>query len=188
MNIEKQHFYIYKRTNLINGMIYIGQTINSLELRWRQEDRSNQAIGKAVKKFGSENFKNELIEEVNSKEEMNERERYWIAYYNSNNPEKGYNKTKGGSGGNGHINGKVICWKSKKYKFLTEKSLVNYIFSNQITDYTYCQIARFVRIGLRLKNLKLKLFDETETLLDFFLLKEISEMNLPSDIEWTILN
>ena len=91
--------YIYKRTNLINNKVYIGQTINNPEIRWKAEDTSQQAIGVAVRTYGSENFLNEIIDYASSREELNEKEKYWISYYDSNNKEKGYNRTKGGSGG-----------------------------------------------------------------------------------------
>ena len=49
-----------------------------------------------MRKYGIENFSFEVIEEC-SLEQLNEREVYWIAYYNSFNKEKGYNMTPGGS-------------------------------------------------------------------------------------------
>lgn len=51
------------------------------------------AIVKAIKKYGKENFIIELIEEVRT-EDLDNREKYWISYYNSY--EEGYNCTKGG--------------------------------------------------------------------------------------------
>ena len=76
--------YIYKRTNLINNKVYIGQTINNPEIRWKAEDTSQQAIGVAVRTYGSENFLNEIIDYASSREELNEKEKYWISYYDSN--------------------------------------------------------------------------------------------------------
>lgn len=94
---------IYKITNLINGQIYIGQSIN-IKSRWRKE-RSNAFLegspdydssrSEAFRVFGLENFFFEIIEEC-PKEKLNEREKYWIAYYNSYY--NGYNDTKGGAG------------------------------------------------------------------------------------------
>jgi hypothetical protein len=51
-------------------------------------------------KHGIENFKIEIIENCNSIEEMNEKESFWIDYYDSCNRENGYNLH---SGGDNHI-------------------------------------------------------------------------------------
>lgn len=96
---------IYKITNNINNKIYIGQTIQTLKARFykhcidsQQEDKyhKNMAIKKAIFKYGKENFSIELIEEV-EKSMLDEREKYWISYYDSYN--KGYNCTLGGQNG-----------------------------------------------------------------------------------------
>ena len=50
---------------------------------------------RAIKKYGIENFDFEVIEEC-SKEQLNDKEIYWISYYDSCNLDKGYNLTKGG--------------------------------------------------------------------------------------------
>ena len=54
------------------------------------------AIHKAIQKYGKENFSVEVIEEIDSKY-LNDREQYWISYYNSYN--NGYNLTRGGKTG-----------------------------------------------------------------------------------------
>lgn len=86
---------IYKIENKINGHIYIGQSIN-ITARWRRhrEMKGEYTITKAFKKYGLENFEFSVIEEC-PREELNEREIYWIAYYNSY--QDGYNETLGGS-------------------------------------------------------------------------------------------
>lgn len=92
--------YIYKITNKINGKIYVGQTIKNYEERFRQhrlnynkEYFSQIVLYKAFKKYGIENFSFEMIEEV-EREKLDEREKYWIEYYNSYF--NGYNSTLGG--------------------------------------------------------------------------------------------
>lgn len=90
---------IYKITNRINGKIYIGQSIN-IKFRWKQHEqeakgeRRNSLLYQAMRKYGLENFSFEVIEEC-SQENLNEREVYWIDYYNSFN--EGYNMTPGGT-------------------------------------------------------------------------------------------
>ena len=94
---------IYKITNLINNKIYIGQSVN-MKHRWEQHVSSSKhnpknVIDRAIKKYGEENFSIEKIETV---ENYNEREKYWIQKFNSINPSIGYNVAVGGEGvGNG---------------------------------------------------------------------------------------
>ena len=85
---------IYKITNKINNKIYIGLTTRTLETRWKEHLRhSSQKIDIAINEFGEENFIIEQIEEC-SNEMLDEREQFWISYYNSFNG--GYNLTSGG--------------------------------------------------------------------------------------------
>lgn len=93
---------IYKIENLLNGKIYIGQSIQ-IEKRFEQhkktayarKDRNyNNLIYKAIRKYGLENFAFEIIEEVPDNQDLDEREIYWISYYNSY--KNGYNMTPGG--------------------------------------------------------------------------------------------
>ena len=95
--------FIYKITNTINGKFYIGQTIQNVKERFYQHCAtkcskavSNMAIHRAIKKYGKSNFTVEVIEEVESTN-LNDRERYWIRYYDSYN--NGYNSTEGGQDG-----------------------------------------------------------------------------------------
>ena len=85
--------WIYKITNKINGKVYIGQSKNPIR-RFQEHIKSHtdSAIHQAIIKYGEENFDFQIIEGpiVN----YNEREQYWINYYDSYN--KGYNKTLGG--------------------------------------------------------------------------------------------
>ena len=92
--------HIYKIQNKINNKIYIGQTIKPVEKRFRQHKNnynkpyfSQLLLYKAINKYGLENFTFEEIEEVDDSE-LDNREKYWIEYYNSYN--NGYNSTLGG--------------------------------------------------------------------------------------------
>lgn len=158
---------IYKRTNKINGMVYIGQTINDVYERWRNENNSTQAIGKAVREYGAENFKNEIIDIADTREELNEKEKYWIKYYDSQNLEKGYNKTKGGAGGKSGRYHNVVIWESRKMLFPTKVSLIRYLTSIQ-NEYTYNQISRFVNIALRLGYCEINLKNQSNIKLDLY--------------------
>ena len=95
--------FIYKITNKVNGKSYIGQTIQNVKERFYQHCATkcsqavlNMVIHKAITKYGKSNFTIEVIEEVESTN-LNDRERYWIKYYNSYN--NGYNSTEGGQDG-----------------------------------------------------------------------------------------
>jgi group I intron endonuclease len=82
---------IYKTTNIINGKIYIGQDFHNKP----NYLGSGVRLRSAIKHYGRENFKKEILEYC-SLEELNDKESYWIAYYNSMNLEIGYNLTSGG--------------------------------------------------------------------------------------------
>lgn len=76
---------IYKITNIKNDKIYIGQSIN-IERRWKRHlsasknpksHEYNAPLHIDMRKFGDEAFEIEILEECN-KEELNEKEKYWI--------------------------------------------------------------------------------------------------------------
>lgn len=84
--------YIYKTTNLINGKIYVGQTIyDNCEYFG-----SGLLIQKALKKYGVENFKKEILCDCATQEELNKMEKYWIKKLNSTDSSIGYNILEGG--------------------------------------------------------------------------------------------
>lgn len=96
---------IYKITNKINKKSYIGQSVN-IEHRWNSHKTNylnknikdyNTKFYKALRKYGIENFDFEILEKCN-KNNLNEREIYWINFYNSF--KDGYNSTLGGQLGN----------------------------------------------------------------------------------------
>lgn len=120
--------HIYKTTNLLNGKIYIGQTSKDLNTNYLG---SGKIIMKAIKKYGKSNFKREILEECGSKEQMNNREKYWIQHFNSINRNIGYNVSIGGEGGNlgdevnkkisESLKGKIIVKDTEGNKFSIDK-------------------------------------------------------------------
>lgn len=81
----------------MNGKVYIGQSVDPKK-RFRSHVRGQKdwssLIHSAIVKYGEDNFRFEVIE--HGVEDYNEREKYWIAYYRSNEREYGYNLTPGG--------------------------------------------------------------------------------------------
>lgn len=93
---------IYKICNCINNKVYIGQTCSSIEKRFREhlyraksQTHENLPLYNAITKYGANNFFIEEIEQV-PEELLNEREIYWIKFYDSFR--NGYNATTGGEG------------------------------------------------------------------------------------------
>lgn len=92
---------IYKITNPAEGKSYIGQAVD-IAARFKQhikrglgaETPTKNKLYPAFEKFGVENFVFEILEKCN-KEELNDKEKFWIDYYNTK--VYGYNITGGGS-------------------------------------------------------------------------------------------
>lgn len=97
--------YIYKITNKITNKHYIGQTTKSVDERWHQHinEANNKnstrdtALYKSMRKYGVDNFYIETIDEVEDDVSLDEREQYWIKFYNSYGQPYGYNETIGGN-------------------------------------------------------------------------------------------
>jgi group I intron endonuclease len=93
---------IYKATNTLNGKVYIGLTTKTLKTRKVQHKFMAKKGDKrtpfqaALLDKGFNNFVWSEIDQAETKEGLSEKEIYWIGFYNSMNPEKGYNNTIGG--------------------------------------------------------------------------------------------
>lgn len=87
---------IYKITNKINNKSYIGQSV-FIEERWKEHKENAwdkiSPLYEDMRKYGIKNFSFNIIEECDT-DLLNEKEKYWISFYNSYL--NGYNKTKGG--------------------------------------------------------------------------------------------
>ena len=91
---------IYCLRNLINNKRYVG---NSKGLRKRKNYHFltlrrgrgvNFHLQNSYNKHGEENFIFEVLEYIEDKNCLLERENYWIDFYDTTNPEKGYNMRK----------------------------------------------------------------------------------------------
>ena len=117
--------YIYKITNLVNGKIYIGETVRPIKARWSQHKSRALSEEKghgydyhlyhAMRKYGLENFNIEEIETCLD-EERYERETYYIDLFNSFDKNKGYNSTIGGKG--------VLLYKTEDFLNLWDQGLL----------------------------------------------------------------
>lgn len=89
--------YIYKIINDINNKVYIGQTKGTIENRFKSHcyavKHRNFSLYLAMKKYGVEHFFIQEVEKCNE-EDLNDREKFWIQYYDSYN--NGYNASLGG--------------------------------------------------------------------------------------------
>jgi group I intron endonuclease len=117
---------IYKITNP-KGKIYIGKSID-IEKRLKYYKytslRKNQhKLNNSISKYGFENHILEIIEEC-KEEYLNEREIYWISYYDSVN--LGLNLMHGGEGGRQSQevkNKKSISMTGKKHSLSTKEKM-----------------------------------------------------------------
>ena len=107
---------IIYRCLLPNGKSYIGQTHREFKERINEHIRKSKIkteIGydypfyRAIRKYGVDNLKWSIIDYANTSDELNEKEKYWISYYDTYIlNKKGYNQTIGGEGQNGLIHSK----------------------------------------------------------------------------------
>lgn len=93
---EKKHNYFYKITNLLNGKFYYG--IRSCEINPSADVRymgSGISIKQAIKKYGIENFKKEIIADFKTRDEVGNYEKQ-IVTIDLVNDSNCYNLKEGG--------------------------------------------------------------------------------------------
>lgn len=112
---------IYKTTNLVNRKIYVGQDSKNNP----NYLGSGIALNIAIKKYGKENFKKEILEYCIDKKDMDEKEMYWISKLNARDKKIGYNITKGGEGCLGVSNKGIIFTKEHKENISKNHADVN---------------------------------------------------------------
>lgn len=118
---------IYKTTNLINGLIYVGVHNESKN----HYIGSGSKLRKAIKEFGKENFKRVTLEQVNE-ETWRERESFWIEKLDARNPNIGYNKCVGG-GDFPVIRGPEHWNYGKKWPQITKKKISSSLMNRKIS-------------------------------------------------------
>ena len=157
-------YQIYLITNKLNNKKYVGQTKSSIGYKKRFSDHCSEAkysygkcaLHNAIIKYGKDNFIVELIEDNIEEKDIDNLEKYYIAYYNTfieNN--QGYNMTYGGQGVHGYKHSKDTLLK-------ISSSSKNYWINLKLNDIekynSLCEV--------RSKNLKgIKKSEETKLLL-----------------------
>lgn len=133
---------IYKITNMINNKCYIGQSTN-IKKRWNRHKNGpfnkkykeyNCPLYRAIRKYGLENFNFEIIEECR-KEDLEDKELFWIRLYNSNNKNFGYNQT-------------IVTTYQTHYNKLNEDKLQNIFFLLLRSKMSLKQIAELNNVSI----------------------------------------
>ena len=162
----KIYAIIYKTTCLVNGKIYIGQhKIQS------QKTLDPWYIGsgkpkfeRALKKYGVENFKREILCKITKYDEAltNYLEEFFITKYKSRNDEIGYNILKGAVSEHNPMTLKEVRMKvSKTMKKLFEDPRKNPMYGHKHSDDTKHKISEKAK-GRRSPRKGIKLSDETK--------------------------
>lgn len=99
---------VYKHTCVVNGKCYIGYTKHGVLSEWTRRHVRNATVGKgyhlsnAIRKHGNDCWIHEELELCSSAKEAKAAEIKWVATFNSNDREHGYNMTPGGDGVTDH--------------------------------------------------------------------------------------
>lgn len=98
--MKEKYGIIYCAYNKVNGKRYIGKTTQELSERQRKHFSSTSCpyFHHALGKYGKENWEWTIIDEADTKKELEDKEKYWIAFYDTHNVNNGYNLTDGGEG------------------------------------------------------------------------------------------
>lgn len=97
---------IYKIKNIITDKEYIGQTTKTLNKRIKEHEYNTIKGGKcyihnSMRKYGFNEFKFSILCECDSRNDLDEKEIFFIKEYNTLFPH-GYNLTNGGKGSSGY--------------------------------------------------------------------------------------
>lgn len=157
---------IYKITKKSNGKSYIGQSSN-IERRFKEHKyKKDIPIDLAIQKYGSDAFEFSILEEC-SQEQLDEREIYWIQYYNTYKG-FGYNCSAGGGNNRGENNGRTkltnedVAYIRECYDAHMRRRDVYQKFQDKITFGSFAAIWD----GSTWKDIKMEVY--TQDNLDFY--------------------
>lgn len=155
--------FIYKITNRVNNKVYIGQTHFTIEHRFKQHiknfniEHRQQPLYKAFAKYGIDNFYVEELEKVEC-DKLDEREIYWIAYYDSF--KNGYNATLGG-------NGQLYQWTDSQYEEIKSLYLSGFTIKKiaelfSVSSYTITGVLKSLTVKLRRNPMDMNNYEAQE--------------------------
>ena len=100
----ENHYTVYKLTDP-DGKVYIGVPGKTVEERWNKGRGYSRGtpIREAIRKYGWESFQHEILCEKLTRDGAEKLEKAFITYYDSSDPEKGYNRFLGGLGKGAHM-------------------------------------------------------------------------------------
>ncbi len=92
---------VYLVTNVVNGKVYVGQTIKPIQARWaghlkKAREGTAWPLLAAIRKYGPDAFTVAELERCAGAVELDAAEARWVAEFRSNTKAKGYNCTSGG--------------------------------------------------------------------------------------------
>lgn len=96
---QHNNWTVYVHINKINGKRYVGITSLNVNNRWRNGDGyKKQVFGRAIAKYGWDNFEHRILATSLTADDANELERALISEWETQNPLYGYNIVDGGNG------------------------------------------------------------------------------------------
>ena len=100
--VDNTKYIVYRHTSP-NKKVYIGITCREPNIRWANgKGYSSRHFSNAIKKYGWDNFKHEILFSELTEKEAKLMEQIYIALHDSTNSKKGYNQTLGGDGTKGY--------------------------------------------------------------------------------------
>jgi group I intron endonuclease len=126
---------VYAALNTINGKMYVGKTIGTFEERRKGHlhPTTTSLISVAIRKYGAEHFRWMIIDQANSKKELNKLEAHWIKEYNTyfdnvNDNSQGYNLTTGSENGGGKHS------QITSIRVFKDRTFVGYRYSDEVLN------------------------------------------------------
>lgn len=137
LNKANQKVYIGKSENLYKRITY---HVNSLF----NGTNKNKHLQAAFNKYGADMFDISLLQILDKNDDINEREQYWIKFFKADNREFGYNKTKGGDGGNSYVDSMTEEEKKNHYEKMSKinRGIGNPIYKKHC--YTNGKILKYI--------------------------------------------
>lgn len=95
MKVEKNNM-VYAHISKINHRVYIGKTSQNPEYRWRHGNGYRGEFKADIEKYGWSSFKHIVLAENLDQDAACKLESFYIELFGSDDPEFGYNQTRGG--------------------------------------------------------------------------------------------